>query len=147
MLDEMDRRIIRLLQKNARSPNTEVARALDVTETTIRNRVSRLLEEGLIEIVAVVKPEATDATVSAFLHLRVHPADLDDVVRRVSERPETRYVGVTLGSAQVIIEAFFRDHEHLMRFQTEHLGSLQGVTAVETSIVVRVAKFSYEWEI
>jgi Lrp/AsnC family transcriptional regulator for asnA, asnC and gidA len=147
VLDEMDRRIIRLLQKNARSPNTEVARALDVTETTIRNRVSRLLEEGLIEIVAVVKPEATDATMSAFLNLRVHPADLDDVVRQVSERPETRYVGVTLGSAQVIIEAFFRDHEHLLRFQTEHLGALPGVTAVETSIVVRVGKFSYEWEI
>src|SRR5215212_3641837 len=58
VLDELDKRIIRLLQRNARVPNTEIGRELDVTETTIRNRVSRLLDEGLIEIVAVVDPRA-----------------------------------------------------------------------------------------
>jgi Lrp/AsnC family transcriptional regulator, regulator for asnA, asnC and gidA len=67
VLDELDKKIIRILQRNARVPNTEIGRALDVTETTIRNRVSRLIDEKLIEIVAVVDPKATDATISAFL--------------------------------------------------------------------------------
>jgi Lrp/AsnC family transcriptional regulator for asnA, asnC and gidA len=147
VLDEMDKRIVRLLQKNARTPNTEIARALGVTETTIRNRVARLLDDHLIEVVAVVNPDATEATMSAFLDVSLHPTDLDAVVEVLRARSEVRYLGLTLGRNQLIIEAFFRDHEHLLHFQTEVVGMLPGVLTVETAIVVRVAKFSYEWEI
>jgi Lrp/AsnC family transcriptional regulator for asnA, asnC and gidA len=147
VLDEMDKRIVRLLQKNARTPNTEIARALGVTETTIRNRVARLLDDGLIDVVAVVNPDATDATMSAFLEVSLHPSDLNAIVEVVRARNEVRYLGLTLGRTQLIIEAFFRDHEHLLHFQTEVIGMLPGVLTVETAIVVRVAKFSYEWEI
>ena len=147
MLDEMDKRIVRVLQKNARTPNTEIARALGVTETTIRNRVARLLDEKQIGVVAVVNPEATEATISAFLEISLHPKNLDAVVEKLRARGEVRYLGLTLGRAQIIIEAFFRDHEHLLAFQTGVVATLPGVTTVETAIVVRVAKFSYEWEI
>ncbi len=147
MLDDMDKRIVRVLQKNARTPNTEIARALGVTETTIRNRVARLLDEKQIGVVAVVNPEATEATISAFLEISLHPKNLDAVVEKLRARGEVRYLGLTLGRAQIIIEAFFRDHEHLLAFQTGVVATLPGVTAVETAIVVRVAKFSYEWEI
>ena len=147
MLDDMDKRIVRVLQKNARTPNTEIARALGVTETTIRNRVARLLDEKQIGVVAVVNPEATEATISAFLEISLHPKNLDAVVEKLRARGEVRYLGLTLGRAQIIIEAFFRDHEHLLEFQTGVVATLPGVTAVETAIVVRVAKFSYEWEI
>ncbi len=143
----MDKRIVRVLQKNARTPNTEIARALGVTETTIRNRVARLLDEKQIGVVAVVNPDATEATISAFLEISLHPKDLDAVVDSLRARGEVRYLGLTLGRAQIIIEAFFRDHEHLLEFQTGVVASLPGVTAVETAIVVHVAKFSYEWEI
>jgi Lrp/AsnC family transcriptional regulator for asnA, asnC and gidA len=147
VLDDMDKRIVRVLQKNARTPNTEIARALGVTETTIRNRVARLLDEKQIGVVAVVNPEATEATISAFLQISLHPKNLDAVVEKLRARGEVRYLGLTLGRAQIIIEAFFRDHEHLLAFQTGVVATLPGVTAVETAIVVRVAKFSYEWEI
>ena len=147
MLDEMDKRIVRVLQKNARTPNTEIARALGVTETTIRNRVARLLDEKQIGVVAVVNPEATEATISAFLEISLHPKNLEAVVDKLRARGEVRYLGLTLGRAQIIIEAFFRNHEHLLAFQTGVVATLPGVTAVETAIVVRVAKFSYEWEI
>jgi Lrp/AsnC family transcriptional regulator for asnA, asnC and gidA len=147
VLDDMDKRIVRVLQKNARTPNTEIARALGVTETTIRNRVARLLDEKQIGVVAVVNPESTEATISAFLEISLHPKNLDAVVEKLRARSEVRYLGLTLGRAQIIIEAFFRDHEHLLAFQTGVVATLPGVTAVETAIVVRVAKFSYEWEI
>ncbi len=66
-LDDLDRGIIRILQRDGRTPNTDVARALDVTETTIRNRVTRLLDDGLIEIVAVPTPKAVGLTMSAII--------------------------------------------------------------------------------
>lgn len=147
MLDELDRRIIRLLQRNARVPNTEIGRALDVTETTIRNRVSRLLDEQLIEIVAVVDPRATDATISAFLLLSVLPAEVGPAVEQLRGRPEVRYLSEVVGRGQVMAEAFFRDLGHLLSFQNEVLGVLPGVTGVESLLVGQVHKLSYEWEI
>jgi Lrp/AsnC family transcriptional regulator for asnA, asnC and gidA len=147
VLDELDKRIIRLLQRNARVPNTEIGRALDVTETTIRNRVSRLLDENLIEIVAVVDPRATDATISAFLLLTIVPPEVGPAVERLRERPEVRYLSEVVGRGQVMAEAFFRDLGHLLAFQNDVLGALPGITGVETLLVGEVHKLSYEWEI
>jgi Lrp/AsnC family transcriptional regulator for asnA, asnC and gidA len=147
MLDEMDRRIVRLLQRNARVPNTEIARALNVTETTVRNRVSRLLDEELIGIVAVVDQRATEATISAFIGVTVELSRVVAVAESLRERPEARYVAQMLGSAQVLAETFFRDHDHLLEFRNEFLSTLAGVISVDVSIVLRVHKMSYEWEI
>jgi Lrp/AsnC family transcriptional regulator, regulator for asnA, asnC and gidA len=147
VLDELDKRIIRLLQRNARVPNTEIGRSLEVTETTIRNRVSRLMDEGLIEIVAVVNPKATEATISAFLLLTVAPPGVHEVAEQIKARPEVRYLSLVLGRGQMMIEAFFRDHPHLLSFQTEFLGGLPTVTSMESWVVVHVHKLSYEWEI
>ncbi|MCW2666490.1 MAG: transcriptional regulator, AsnC family [Frankiales bacterium] len=147
MLDEMDKRIVRLLQRNARVPNTEIARTLNVTETTVRNRVSRLLDEGLIEIVAVLDPKAVEANISAFLALTVHQSQAEQVAESLRERSEVRYVASVLARAQILVEAFFRDHEHLLAFHTGFLPTLTAVSSVETSIVLRVHKLSYEWEI
>lgn len=147
MLDELDRRIIRLLQRNARVPNTEIGRALDVTETTIRNRVSRLLDEKLIEIVAVVDPRATDATISAFLLLTIVPPDIAPALAQLRERTEVRYLSEVVGRGQVMAEAFFRDLGHLLGFQNDVLGALPGIAGVETLLVGQVHKLSYEWEI
>jgi Lrp/AsnC family transcriptional regulator for asnA, asnC and gidA len=146
-LDEMDKRIIRLLQRNARVPNTELARTLDVTETTIRNRVNRLLEDGLIEIVAVVDPKVIDASISAFLTLTVAFGEVEEVARILHGRQEVRYLSLIIGRGQILTESFFRDHEHLLSFQNEFLATMPAVTHVETAIVVRVSKLSYEWEI
>jgi Lrp/AsnC family transcriptional regulator for asnA, asnC and gidA len=147
LLDELDRRIIRLLQRNARVPNTEIGRSLDVTETTIRNRVSRLLDEGLIEIVAVVTPKATEATISALLLLTVSPPGVPEVAEQIKARPEVRYLSLVIGRGQIMAETFFRDHAHLLSFQTEFIAGLPHVTSVETWLVGRVEKLSYEWEI
>ena len=147
MLDELDKRIIRLLQRNARVPNTEIGRALDVTETTIRNRVSRLLDDGLIEIVAVVNPKATEATISAFLLLTVAPPGVHEVAEEIKARAEVRYLSLVIGRGQIMAEAFFRDPLHLLSFQTEFIAGLPNVTSVESWLVVHVHKLSYEWEI
>jgi Lrp/AsnC family transcriptional regulator for asnA, asnC and gidA len=147
VLDDMDKRIVRLLQRNARVPNTEIARALNVTEATVRNRVSRLLDEELIGIVAVVDQKATEATISTFIGISVDLAHAEEVAEAMRGRPEARYVAQTLGPSQVLAETFFRDHDHLLSFRNEFLGSLPGVTRVDVSIVLRVHKLSYEWEI
>ena len=146
-IDEIDRQIIRILQRNGRTANTEIGRALGLTETTIRKRIARLVREDLVNIVAVPTPRAVGMTTSAIIGISVTLSALGPVSRELVTYPEVRYVGASTGRYDLIIEAFFKDHEHLLRFVSETLGSLGGVTQVETSVILKVEKFSYEWEI
>ncbi len=71
LVDDVDRAIIRLLQRDGRSSNTEIGRVLGLTETTIRKRIARLLGEDLISIVAVPTPQAVGMTTSAIIGISV----------------------------------------------------------------------------
>ena len=146
-LDGTDREIVRVLQRNGRTSNTEIGRALGLTETTIRKRIARLIDDGLVNIVAVPTPRAVGTTMSAIIGISVNLGDLDMVSRTLSMSPEVRYLGLSTGRYDIILEAFFNDTEHLLSFVSDRLGSLPEVTSVETSIILRVDKFSYEWEL
>lgn len=146
-LDKTDRQIVRALQRNGRTSNTEIGRALGLTETTIRKRIARLIDEELVSIVAVPTPRAMGRTLSAIIGVSVTLGDLDTVSHALSKSPEVRYLGLSTGRYDIIVEAFFNDSEHLLAFVSEKLGGLTGVTSVETSIILRVGKFSYEWEL
>jgi Lrp/AsnC family transcriptional regulator for asnA, asnC and gidA len=147
VVDAVDRQIIRLLQSDGRLSNTEIGRALGLTETTIRKRIARLLEDELVKIVAVPTPEAVGMTTSAIIGISVQLVNLREVSDRLVACSEVRYIGLSTGRYDVIIEAFFNDHEHLLEFISTTLGGMEGITSVETSLILKVPKFSYEWEI
>ena len=146
-VDALDRNIIKMLQTNGRLGNSEIARALDTTETTVRKRIARLIDERLMSIVAVPTPEAAGAQHSAIIGISVALPALHEVAEALRTYPEVRYVGMSAGRYDVMVEAFFSDQEHMLDFVTDSLGSLTGITDVETSIILKVIKFSYEWEI
>jgi Lrp/AsnC family transcriptional regulator for asnA, asnC and gidA len=146
-VDHVDRRIIGFLQKDGRMSNTAIARQLNVTETTVRKRIARLIDSGYISIVAVPTPMAVGMNLSAIIGISVNLTDLHAVSEALHGYPEVRYVGLSSGRYDIIVESFFVDQEHLLDFVSNQLGSLAGVTTVETSIILKVVKFSYEWEI
>lgn len=145
-IDATDRAILKLLRKDGRASNVEIARSLGVTETTVRKRIAALLGDGLIEIVAVPTPKLAGYTVSAILGLSVTLSALKEVGERLSALPEVRYVGFSTGRFDVMLEAFFSDNEHLLRFTLDQLGAIPGITNVETFMILKISKFSYEWQ-
>ena len=145
-LDTLDKQIIRILQKTGRKTNTDIARELSVTETTVRKRIAQLLDDGMINIVAVPTPKAVGGNVSAIIGLSVDLRTIRSVSEQVRNFPEVRYVGMSAGRYDIMLEAFFRDQEHVLEFVTEKLGAMQGITNIETSLILKIAKFSYEWE-
>jgi Lrp/AsnC family transcriptional regulator for asnA, asnC and gidA len=147
VLDEIDRRVIRILQADGRTPNTEIARELRVSETTIRKRITQLVSRGLINIVAVPTPRAVGMTLSAIIGISVMLPQLHEISEELKRQPEVRYVGVSTGRYDIIVEAFFFDQRHFLEFISDKLGRMQGITALETSMILEVVKFSYEWEI
>jgi len=146
-VDDLDRRIIKILQADGRLSNTEIARTLEITETTVRKRIARLLDERLISIVAVPTPEASGMNLSAIIGISVELTAIHQLADAIRSYPEVRYVGMSAGRYDLMVEAFFTDQEHLLDFVTDKLGGLPGITNLETSIILKVVKFSYEWEI
>lgn len=147
LVDEIDRRIIAILQADGRRPNTEIARELKVSETTVRKRLSRLTTTGLINVVAVPTPQAVGMNLSAIIGISVLLPQLRQVSERLRNQREVRYVGVSTGRYDIIVEAFFFDQQHFLDFISNSLGRMPGVTGLETSMILEVVKFSYEWEI
>ena len=147
MLDEIDRRVIKILQADGRRPNTEIARELHVSETTIRKRVSQLVSEGLINIVAVPTPRAVGLNLSAIIGISVTLPKLKAISEELKRQPEVRYIGVSTGRYDIIVETFFASQQHFLNFISNTLGGMDGITSLETSMILDVVKFSYEWEI
>jgi Lrp/AsnC family transcriptional regulator for asnA, asnC and gidA len=146
LYDELDRRIIGLLQRDGRQPNTEIAALLGVTETTVRKRIGRLVSEGLIKVVAVPSPEVVGMTMSAIIGISVDMARNEEIAKALVAMPQTRYVGFSTGSYDLIIEVFFRSHEELLHLLAS-LAKIPGIIKTEASVILKVTKFSYEWEV
>ncbi len=146
-IDDLDKGVIGILKSDGRASNVEVARSLGVTEATIRKRISNLLAQGLIEIVAVPTPKLAGFTLSAIMGLNVSLDKLREVSKTLVTFGEVRYCGLSTGRFDIMIEAFFTSHEHLLSFSTGKVGSINGVVKVETFLILDISKFSYEWEI
>ncbi|MBB3086622.1 Lrp/AsnC family transcriptional regulator [Geodermatophilus sabuli] len=146
-IDDTDREILRVLQVDGRTSNSEVARRLGVTETTVRKRLAAMLESDLVSVVAVPTPRLAGYTVSAIIGISVQLKSLQSVAQALVQRREVRYCGISAGRYDLMVEAFFTDQEHLVTFATEVLGTLEGITDVETSLILKIEKFSYEWQI
>jgi Lrp/AsnC family transcriptional regulator for asnA, asnC and gidA len=147
LLDDTDRRLIKILQVDGRMANTDIARELGVSETTARKRIGQLVSRGLINVVAVPTPLAVGRSLSAIIGISVLLPELRAVGEQLKQQPEVRYVGVSTGRFDIIVEAFFCDQQHLLGFTSNTLGQIQAITAVETFVILDVVKFSYEWEI
>jgi Lrp/AsnC family transcriptional regulator for asnA, asnC and gidA len=146
-LDDTDLEILRHLQRDGRMSNTDIARAIGVTETTIRKRLGAMLEADYVNIVAVPTPKLAGLTVSAILGISVELRSLAAVAEELVQLSEVRYCGISTGRYDIIVEAFFADHEHVVDFVTNVLGRMDGITDVESSLVLKIEKFSYEWQI
>jgi Lrp/AsnC family transcriptional regulator for asnA, asnC and gidA len=145
--DELDRQIVGLLQKDGRRPNTEIAEQLGVTETTVRKRIGRLVSEGLIKVVAVPSPEVSGLSMSAIVGISVDRDAYKGVAEALEAMPQTRYVGYSTGPYDLIIELFFRSHEELLELLSKKLARIPGIVKTDTSVILKVTKFAYEWEI
>ena len=144
--DQTDREILRILLVDGRTSNVEIARRIGCTETTVRKRVAAMLTDGLMEIVAVPSPRLEGLNVSGLIGVSVQLSHLKEVADSLTARREVRYCGVSTGRYDIVIEAFFSSNAHLLEFTTSVLGPMPGITGVETSLILRVEKFSYEWQ-
>jgi Lrp/AsnC family transcriptional regulator for asnA, asnC and gidA len=143
-LDVIDRCLIALLQADGRLTHAEVARRLCVPEPTVRRRLKRLLDDAVIQVVAVPDPIKIGYGIHAIVGAKVRPGRVGDVVAALASLRQVRYIGVTAGAYDLVIEALFKDNDDLRVFLTETLGRIDGLLGTETSYVLQIAKRSYK---
>ncbi len=143
VVDALDAAIIGLLQEDGRMAFLEIARQLGVSEGTVRYRVARLRRSGMIEIRAVTDVLRLGYQVDALIHLRVRPAERSRVAAQAAEIPGVRFVGVTTGSADIVLEAVFGRPQELSAFLAGPLAEIPGITHVETLQVIRIEQIRW----
>ena len=83
-MDELDRKIIQILQENGRASNARIARDVGVSEGTVRRRLQSLLQEGIIKVVALPDPEVLGYNTEALVGIQVDPDKIDEVARQLA---------------------------------------------------------------
>ena len=144
-LDELDRKILALLQEDARLTNRAIAQRLSSSEPTVRRRVDRLLDAGAIKIVAVASPFALGYTVVAIVGLQIDRNFQYQIEQALVQMAEVRFVGLTLGSFDVMLEVWLESHEALLDFLSRRLSPVPGIHRAEAWQVLRLSKYSYDW--
>jgi Lrp/AsnC family transcriptional regulator, regulator for asnA, asnC and gidA len=138
--DELDRKIIEILQTDGRASHAEMARKLGVSEGTVRRRLAKLLDDHIIRVIAIAEPERLGYHTSAFIGLQVDPSRVEAVATQLAALPETEHVAITTGSFDIFIWVNLASSEALAAFLHHKVGTVQGVRQTETFVSLETRK-------
>ena len=143
--DELDLQIIALLRVDGRRSNREVARRLGVPEATVRYRVRRLTDSGVLKIAASVDPEHLGYALTAVIAIEVEPRMFVEVSDQIAAMEQVMWLGITTGASDIILTASFKQQDEMFAFVADELAHIEGVKRVQTSVCMRVVKKSNQW--
>lgn len=142
-MDQIDLEIISFLQTDGRMPFTDIAKELDISEGTVRNRVARLMQERVLQIVGMVDPYRLGYDAPAMISISVQPPLLNQVAKTISKFSEVSYLIMVSGDYDLLVEVLCKDRDHLASFLNERLMKVPGITNTQTSMVLHTYKMSY----
>jgi Lrp/AsnC family transcriptional regulator, regulator for asnA, asnC and gidA len=142
-LDALDRGIIDALAADGRRPLVRIAADLGVSESSVRNRLARLLADGVMQIVAATNPFKLGYGVMSMVGLRVEPGRLHDVSSALERVEEVTYLVACTGRFDLLAEVVCRDNQHLLELLSGSIAAVPGVRTTETLGVLAVLKESY----
>jgi Lrp/AsnC family transcriptional regulator, regulator for asnA, asnC and gidA len=143
-LDDADKALIELLQEDGRMPYTRLAAAVGLSEATVRQRVQHLIDDNVVQIVAVTDPLRLGFARQAMVGVRTD-GDIRAVADTLASIPEIDYVVFTSGSFDLLFELVCEDDEHLLAMLNDKVRSIPGVRSTETFTYLRLHKQTYTW--
>jgi Lrp/AsnC family transcriptional regulator for asnA, asnC and gidA len=143
-VDEVGKRLIEELQQDGRRSYAALAKTVGLSEAAVRQRVQRMVDGGLMQVVAVTDPMQVGFRRQAMIGLRVE-GDLVRVADELTKIDEVDYVVITAGSFDILLELVCEDDDHLLRVLSEQIRVLPGVRDSETFVYLKLAKQTYAW--
>jgi Lrp/AsnC family transcriptional regulator for asnA, asnC and gidA len=142
-LDDVSKAIIEQLQEDGRRPYATIGRAVGLSEAAVRQRVQRLLDAGVMQIVAVTDPLQLGFPRQAMVGIRAS-ADLEETADLLAEIAEVDYVVITAGSFDLLAEVVARNDDHLLEI-LKQIRKVPGVTTTEAFMYLKLRKQTYSW--
>ena len=142
-LDETDLKIIEALRKDGRVAFAQIAEQLAVSPGMIRQRYSRLVEQGFLKVAAITNPLRMGFKTMAMIGIRVDGSKLLNVAEKISKLDEVIYMVISSGRFDIFAEVVCRDHEELLRFITKKLSTIDGVRESESFMHLKIVKEVY----
>ena len=143
-LDDLSKAIIEKLQENGRRSYAGIGKAIGLSEAAVRQRVQRLIDAGVMQIVAVTDPMQLGFARQAMIAIRC-TGDTIKLAEKLAELPSIDYVVLTAGSFDVIAEVVCEDDNDLLELLNFQIRALPGVLSTETLVYLKLVKQQYNW--
>src|SRR6478609_965138 len=137
--------IIRLLQRNARISYAELSRATGIPESTVRRRMERLQQRGVIEFAMLSDPARLGYDLRAMIGLKIELQRLEEIATTLRAMNEVTFAGFVTGNFDVVIQVVVRSQEALVDFLTNRLARIDGDNSTETFVMPYVIKPATSW--
>lgn len=142
-IDSLDLKLIKELEIDGRQTNAELARKVGTSKATARRKLNRLLDEGIIRVLAVADPPSIGFNTVATMGINVHPGEVDAVADKLASYANVRFVIISTGRYDIITWVMFRSAEDLSDFIRNELGNIPGLVSAETMIYLDIKRFSF----
>ena len=142
-LDDVDRSIIEHLQRDGRAPYTRLGAAVGLSEAAVRQRVQRLVDAGVMQVVAVTNPISHGKRRMAMIGIRTE-GPTDDLAKTLQSMDDIEYLVVTAGAFDLMAEVVVESDGHLLDL-TNRIRAVKGVTSTETFIYLDLVKQTFTW--
>jgi len=140
-MDDRDREIIRILQENSRTPYTEIAKKLGLTEATIRKRISELEKRGVIKKYTIeVDPAKLGYRTVTILGMDVEPKYLLEAAKKIAEIENVKWVATSTGDHMIMAEIWTEDGEALFELMAKRISKIKGVRDLCPAIIMEKLK-------
>jgi Lrp/AsnC family transcriptional regulator for asnA, asnC and gidA len=143
-LDEVSKAIIEQLQQDGRRSYAAIGKVVGLSEAAVRQRVQRLIESGVMQVVAVTDPTELGFSRQAMIGVRAS-GDLEPLADAIAAMDEVDYVVIVAGSFDLMIEVVAESDEHLLEIVSKRIRSLEPVTSTETFVYLKLRKQTYSW--
>lgn len=142
---DTDRSIIRLLQMNARISYAELSRATGIPESTVRRRMERLQQRGIIQFAMLADPSKLGYEIRAMIGMRVELTRLNEIAETLRGFNEVTFSAFLTGSFDIMIQVVVQSQDALVEFLTQRVARIEGVRSTETFVMPWIIKPLTSW--
>jgi len=143
-VDETSKAIIEQLQRDGRMAYSTIGKAVGLSEAAVRQRVQKLVEGGVMQIVAVTDPMQIGFARQAMIGISAS-GDVEAIAEQLAAIDEVDYIVVTAGSTDLLVEVVVEDDEHLLRLVNGRIRTIEGINRTETFLYLKLVKQTYNW--
>ncbi len=143
-LDDVSKAIIEELQQDGRRSYAAIGKVVGLSEAAVRQRVQRLIDNNVMQVVAVTDPLQLGFARQAMIGIRARGV-LEPIADQLARMDEVDYVVITAGSFDLLAEVVCESDEHLLEMLSHRIRTIDNVVATETFMYLKLRKQTYSW--